>query len=113
MQLIIKRTWQTRYFVVAPDPVLVLRPGFVKSSSFPMTSPSPLLMAATPARPSAGGFGIRRAGPDQVPEPAAYFRHGERQQIGLEIGLEIGRAFFPRPRHGGAWRDRHAPASPA
>jgi len=87
---------------------LVLQPGLVRSSSFPMASAGSLLMAATPARPGACGLGVRRPGPDQQPEQASHFRHGDRQQIGLEIE----RAFFPRRWRGGLRRDRHAPASP-
>jgi hypothetical protein len=88
--------------------VLILQPGLVRSSSFPMASAGSLLMAATPARPGACGLGVRRPGPDQMPEQASHFRHGDRQQIGLEIE----RAFFPRRWRGGLRRDRHAPASP-
>ena len=87
---------------------LVLQPGLVRSSSFPMASAGSLLMAATPARPGACGLGVRRPGPDQQPEQASHFRHGDRQQIGLEIE----HAFFPRRWRGGLRRDRHAPASP-
>src|SRR3954452_8561423 len=88
---------------------LVLQPGFIGSSSFPMALSGSLLMPAAPARPETGGLGVNRPGPDQVPEQAAHFRHGERQQVGFEID----RAFFPRPRCSGSRRDRHAPASPA
>src|ERR671915_105343 len=87
---------------------LVLQPELRRSSPFPMTLAGSLLMAAAPARPEAGGLAVRRLGPDQVPEQTAHFRHGERQQIGVEID----HAFFPRPQRGGARRDRHAPASP-
>ena len=87
---------------------LVLQPGLVRSSSFPMASASSLLVAATPARPGACGLGVRRPGPDQQPEQASHFRHGDRQQIGLEIE----HAFFSRRWRGGLRRDRHAPASP-
>ena len=83
--------------------------GFGRSTSFPMALAGTLLMPATPARPGACGLGVRRPGPDQMPEQASHFRHGERQQIGLEIE----RAFFPRRRRSGLRRDRHAPASPA
>src|SRR5215213_9550568 len=88
---------------------LVLQPGFKGSSPFPVVFPGPLLVAAAPARPGAGGLMIRRSGPDQMPQQAPHVGHGERQ----EIGREIDRAFFPRPQHGGSPRDRHAPASPA
>ena len=87
---------------------LVLQPELRRSSPFPMALAGSLLMAAAPARPEAGGLAVRRLGPDQVPEQTAHFRHGERQQIGVEID----HAFFPRPQRGGARRDRHAPASP-
>src|SRR3954453_3748422 len=40
--------------------VLVLQPGLIGSSSFPVTSPRPLLVPAAPVRPGAGGLGIRR-----------------------------------------------------
>src|SRR4051794_20870161 len=95
--------------LAAPDHVLVLQPGFKGSSSFPMALAGSLLMPAAPARPGARGLTIRRLGPDQMPEQAAHFGYGERQ----EIGFEIHHAFFPRPRRSGSRRDRHAPASPA
>ena len=88
---------------------LVLQPGLGGSSSFPVALAGSLLVAAAPARPGARGFAIRRPGPDRMPEQAAHFGYGERQQIGVEVD----HALFPRPRHSGARRDRHAPASPA
>jgi hypothetical protein len=103
------------YVTVAPawlDPgeaVLVLQPGFIAGSSFPMALPGALLVPAAPARPGACSFGIRRAGPNQMPEQASHFGHGERQEIGFEIDY----AFFPRPQYDGSRRDRRAPASPA
>src|SRR4051812_16992263 len=89
--------------------LLVLQPGFKGSSSFPMALAGSLLVVAAPARPGTRGLTIRRLGPDQMPEQAAHFGYGERQ----EIGFEIPHAFFPRPRRSGSRRDRHAPASPA
>jgi hypothetical protein len=40
--------------------------------------PSSLLMAAAPVRPGARGLGLRQPGPDQMPEQATQFGHGER-----------------------------------
>src|SRR3954470_9677153 len=88
---------------------LVLQSGFISGSSFPMAFPGSLLVPTTPARPCACNLGIRRPGPNQMPEQASHFGHGE----GQEIGFEIERVFFPRPQHDGSRRDRHAPASPA
>jgi hypothetical protein len=88
---------------------LVLQPCFKGSSPFPVAFPGPLLVAAAPARPGAGGLMIRWSGPDQMPQQAAQFGHGERQ----EIGREIDGAFFPRRQCSEARQDRHAPASPA
>src|SRR6476646_9898354 len=88
---------------------LVLQPGFIAGSPFPMAFPGSLLVPTTPARPCACNLGIRRPGPNQMPEQASHFRHGE----GPEIGFESERVFFPRPQHDGSRRDRHAPASPA
>src|SRR5256885_11510230 len=87
---------------------LVLQPELGRSSPFPMAFAGSLLMPAAPARPEVGGLAVRRPGPDQVPEQTAHFRHGERQQVGFEID----RAFFPRPRYSGSRRDRRVPASP-
>jgi hypothetical protein len=56
-----------------------------------MALAGPLLMPAAPAQPEAGGLAVKRLGPDQVPEQTAHFRHGERQQIGVEVD----HAFFP------------------
>src|SRR6478752_1706334 len=92
-----------------PDRALVLQPGFIAGSPFPMALPGALLVSAAPARPGACSLGIRRPGPNQMPEQASYFGHGE----GQEIGFEIERVFFPRPQYDGSRRDRHAPASPA
>jgi len=86
---------------------LVLQPELRRSSPFPMAFAGSLLMPAAPARPEVGGLAVRRLGPDQVPEQTAHFRHGERQQVGFEID----RAFFPRPRYSGSRRDRRVPAS--
>src|SRR4051794_30992787 len=86
---------------------LVLQPELGRSSPFPMALSGPLLMPAAPARPEAGGIAVWRLGPDQVPQQAAHFRHGERQQVGFEID----HAFFSRPRRSGSRRDRHAHAS--
>ena len=89
--------------------VLILQPGFRRGTSFPVALPGSLLVPAAPARPGARGRGVRRSSPDQMPQHASHFGDGERQQIGFEID----RAFFPRPRCSEARRDRRAPASPA
>src|SRR4051794_30613564 len=62
---------------------LVLQPGLRGSSSFSVALAGSLLVAASPARPSAPGFAIRRLSPDQMPEQAAHLGYGERQQIGV------------------------------
>src|SRR5215212_5162688 len=49
---------------------LVLQPGFIAGSSFPVTSPGSLLVATAPVRPSACGLGIRRLSPDHMPQQA-------------------------------------------
>ena len=74
-----------------------------------MAAAGALLVTSAPVRPGARGLVIRRPGPDQMPEQAAHFGNGERQQVDFEIE----RAFFPRPRHGGSPPDKHALASPA
>src|SRR3954468_20943659 len=89
--------------------LLVLQPELRRSPPFPMAFAGPLLMPAAPARPEAGGLAVRRLGPDQVLEQTAHFRHGERQQIGVEVD----RAFFPRLPRWGPRRARHARASQA
>src|SRR3954468_17096695 len=89
--------------------VLLLQPDFGRSTSFPMAFPGPLLVPAAPARPGARSRMVRRSAPDQVPQQAAHFRHGERQQIGLAIEC----AFFPLRLCSEARQDRRGPASPA
>src|SRR4051812_29059975 len=88
---------------------LILQPDFGRSTSFPMAFPGLLLVPAAPARPGARSRMVRRLAPDQVPQQAAHFRHGERQQIGLAIEC----AFFPLRLCSEARQDRRGPASPA
>jgi hypothetical protein len=97
------------HYLEAFDRRIVLQPDFGRSTSFPMAFPGPLLVPAAPARPGAGSRMVRRSAPDQVPQQAAHFRHGERQQIGLEIEC----AFFPLRLCSEARQDRRGPASPA
>jgi hypothetical protein len=61
---------------------LVLQPGFrwAPGALAPVTVAGALLMPPTPGRPVRNRLKRRRPLPDQVPEQASDFRHGERQQ---------------------------------
>src|SRR5215208_4113841 len=63
-------------------PELVLQPGFTwgPSALAPVTFAGGLLVAATPRRPVLEGCMSGRLFPDQMPQQASDFRHGERQK---------------------------------
>ena len=72
---------------ISTDPTYSDRIDVKLCNSFQMAllCPGLLLVAAAPARPGARGLGVRRPSPNQMPEQAAYFGHGERRQVGFEI----------------------------
>ena len=92
----------------AQGPALVLQPWFMASTSLPVAASCALLMASSPAGPGERCVDVGRARPDEVPEQAADFRDGQRQ----ERGGQVRRGFLPRPRSCAARRDRRGPAWP-
>ena len=87
---------------------LVLQPGFTwaPSALAPVTFAGALLVAATPRRPVLDGCMSGRLFPDQMPQQASDFRHGERQKPrGARDGV-----FSPRWRACAPQSDTHGPA---
>jgi DnaJ-class molecular chaperone len=68
--------------VTLKEAVQILQPGLasVSGAFAPVTFTSPLLMTPTPHGPMLDGLNRRRPLPHQMPEQAAHFRHGKRQQ---------------------------------